>query len=405
MTIAKIELPPKLVPVFAGKPLGSYRYRGAHGGRGSAKSRSFATMAAVFGFMQPMRVLCTREFQNSIRESFHAELRTAIQTHKWLSDFYEIGVDYIRAPSNGTEFMFRGLRNNIGSLRSIADIDLTIVEEAEDAPEDSWLALEATVLRKEHSEIWPLWNPKFENSPTDKRFRKDPPNKSVIVEMNWRDNPFFPEPLEELRQRQQRNLDPGTYAWIWEGQYLTKSDALVLNGKCSVEAFTPAAHWSGPYFGADWGFSQDPTVLIKCWVYGDRLYIEYELYKIGLEITDTPASFRSIPGAESHIIMADSARPETISHCKRGGLNVVPAVKGTGSVEDGIAFLRGFERIIIHPRCTNIYAEASKYSYKTDRLSGNIMPDIIDAHNHGWDAVRYALEPIMKRNYVGFGVL
>jgi phage terminase large subunit len=394
MTTARIQLPPKLVPVFA-KPFGDVRYRWMYGGRGSGKSFNAAKMAAIFAYSEPKRVLCTREFQASIRESFHAELRGAIQSEPWLAQAYDVGVDYIRC-RNGSEFFFRGLRNQIGSIRSLSRIDLTIVEEAEDAPEDSWLALEATVLRQPKSEIWPLWNPKERGSPVDNRFRQHPPSNGVGVELNWQDNPFFPASLNELRIRQQETLDPGTYSWIWDGAYYTRSKAHVLDGKWLVDDFTPGPDWDGPYFGADWGFSQDPTTLLKCWINGRRLYIEHEFYQVGLELDDTTAKFRTVPGAERYTIRADNARPETISKVRREGLNIIAARKGPGSVEDGVAFLRSFEKIIIHPRCKHTADEARLWSYKTDRLTGEVKPDLVDADNHCWDAVRYALEPLIK---------
>ena len=152
MTTARIKLPPKLKPVFA-PARGSVQYRATYGGRGSAKSFTAALMAAVWGYAEPLRILCTREFQVSIKESFHAELKAAVASVPWLADHYDVGVDYLRG-KNGTEFIFRGLRHNVGSIKSLAKIDLTICEEAEDIPEESWLALEATVFRQAKSELW-----------------------------------------------------------------------------------------------------------------------------------------------------------------------------------------------------------------------------------------------------------
>lgn len=150
MTQVDVKLPPKLVPVFA-PPRGELRYRGAYGGRGSAKSFSFAKMAAIYGYMEPLRILCTRDIQDSIKESFHAELKNAIASEPWLAAAYDVGVDYLRG-HNGTEFIFKGLRHNISSIKSTAQIDLCIVEEAEDVPQYSWDDLEPTI-RTPKSEI------------------------------------------------------------------------------------------------------------------------------------------------------------------------------------------------------------------------------------------------------------
>lgn len=396
MTEATIRLPPKLHRVFT-PARGSVQYRCLHGGRGSGKSFSAAKMAAVWGYAEPLRVLCTREFQASIKESFHAELKAAIYSEPWLSAHYDVGVDYLKG-SNGTEFIFRGLRHTSNTIRSLAKIDLTIVEEAEDVPEASWLALEATVFRQPKSELWALWNPRSTDSPVDKRFRQRPPDNALIQELNWQDNPWFPEGLETLRKREQERLDPNTYAHVWEGAYLTNSDAQVLGGKWRVADFEPGPDWDGPYQGGDFGFAQDPTMAVRVWIGGDTLYVEREAGKAQLELDDTAAFIcRRIPDFEKYVTRWDSARPESISHLKRHGLPRSEAVeKWKGSVEDGIAFLRSFREIVIHSRCTEAIKEARLYSYKRDRHTGDVLPDLIDANNHVWDAVRYALGPMVR---------
>jgi len=394
---ARIELPPKLIPVFSPKR-GELLYRGAFGGRGSAKSFSFALMAAIWGYVEPLRILATRELQVSIKESFHAELKSAIGQYPWLQDHYEIGVDYLRG-KNGTEFIFKGLRHNTSAIKSLAKIDLTIVEEAEDVPEDSWLDLEATVFRQPRSEMWVIWNPRRENSPVDKRFRQKPPLQSAIVQMNHQDNPFFPPNLETLRKREQTRLDPATYAHIWEGAYLENSNAQIFAGKVVVDEFTPSPDWNGAYIGLDFGFAQDPTAAVKCWIHGDNIYVEHEAGKIGLEIDETASYITElIPDAGKYVIRADSARPESISYLKRNGLPKIEAVKKwAGSVEDGIAHLRSYKQIVIHPRCRELIKESRLYSYAVDRLTGDVLPKIVDEHNHYWDAVRYAITPLIKK--------
>ena len=401
------ELPPKLYPIFHPER-GEVQYRGAHGGRGSSKSMTFASVAALWGYLEPLRILCARELHSSIKESFHAELKSAIQARPWLAAHYDVGVDYLRG-ANGTEFLFKGLRRNISAIRSLAKIDLTIVEEAEDVPESSWVALEPTVLRQPKSELWLIWNPERDGSPVDLRFRKQPPSNALITQINYEDNPWFPPELDTLRRRDQERLDLATYAHIWEGEYLENSNSQVLSGKVRVAEFAPAADWHGPYFGADWGFAQDPTAGVKCWIHDERLYIEYEAGKVGLELDDT-AKFliQRLPEVEKHIMRADSARPETISFVKRRGLpNCTSVEKWSGSVEDGIAHLRSYKEIVIHPRCKETVRESRLYSYKMDRLTGDILPVVVDAYNHYWDAVRYALAPLIKTrnaNMTGYTV-
>lgn len=420
MSNAVVRLPPKLIPVFA-PARGSVTYRGAHGGRGSAKSFSFAKMAAVWGVVEPLRFLCTREIQASIKDSFHAELKAAIASEPWLEAAYDVGVDYLRSKINGTEFLFKGLYRNLTSVKSTANIDVTIVEEAEDVSEDAWVALEATVLRKPKSELWPIWNPKIEGSPTDLRFRSveaanDP--RYRIVELNHHDNPWFPDGLKRLMETQRKTFDAGKFAWIWEGDYLKNDESKIFAGRWEEGLRQVNDSWHGPYHGVDWGFSQDPTAGVRCWISPDEteIYIDAEGGKVGLDLDDTAKFLKGrIPGIERHEVIADSARPEAISHLakrvtQQGNVKadclpwIEGAVKGPGSVEDGLEHLKTY-RIIVHPACPEIQNEFKRYSYKVDRLTGEVLTTIVDKYNHYIDALRYALEKVMKAKNTQVGML
>lgn len=218
MTKAKIELPPKLVDVFTGEA----RYRGAYGGRGSGKTRSFATMAAVRGYQLAMagqvgQILCVREFQNSLADSSFTEIVAAIESVPWLKNFYDVGRNYIRTKCGRIEFNFAGLRHNIDSIKSKGRVHLCWADEAENISEEAWSKLLPTV-REDGSEVWPTWNPESEDSATHKRFRENMPEGAKIVELNWQDNPWFPEVLNQERINDKNNR-PETYDWIWEGGF------------------------------------------------------------------------------------------------------------------------------------------------------------------------------------------
>ncbi|EGT3589397.1 terminase [Proteus mirabilis] len=394
MTVAMIEIPPKLIPAFEG----NYRYRCSHGGRGSAKTRTFALMTAIRGYMAAMNgqsgvILCAREYMNSLEESSMEEVKQAIRSVPWLNDFYELGEKYIRTKCRSVNYVFAGLRHNLDSIKSKARILIAWVDEAESVSEIAWTKLTPTV-REAGSEIWVTWNPERDGSATDKRFRKNPPDNAVVVEMNYGDNPWFPSVLEEERLSDQERLDSATYAWIWEGAYLENSDKQVLANKYVVKSF-PDDLWQKAdrlLFGADFGFAKDPNTLLRQFILNDCLYIEYEAYGIGVELDHMPAFYDKIPESRKWPIKADSARPETISYLKRQGFNISAAKKWQGSVEDGITHLRGFKQIIIHPRCKETAKEARLYSYKTDRITGEVLPIIEDKNNHCWDAVRYGLD-------------
>ncbi|MAF06144.1 MAG: PBSX family phage terminase large subunit [Herbaspirillum sp.] len=400
MTTAQIELPPKMIKIFTGDA----RYRVAYGGRGSGKTRSFALMTAVKAYQlaeggKSGVILCAREYMNSLEESSLEEVKQAIISVGWLSDYFEIGEKYVRTKNRRVSYVFSGLRHNLDSIKSKARILLAWVDEAENVSDVAWMKLLPTV-REEGSEIYVSYNPELDGSPTDKRFRKDPPTECRIEEVNYWDNPWFPDVLEQERQSDQQRLDPQTYAWVWEGAYLENSDKQVLAGKYEVAEFEPERTWDGPYFGLDWGFANDPTAGIKCWVHDECLYIEYEAGKVGLELDDTGPYMRAkIPGIEKYVVRADCARPESISYLKRDkqGLPAIQAApKWSGSVEDGVQHLRSYRRIYIHPRCTETIREARMYSYKVDRLTGDIKPDIDDKFNHYIDALRYALAPLIQ---------
>ncbi|EOL5891933.1 PBSX family phage terminase large subunit [Providencia stuartii] len=395
MTVARIEIPPKLVPVFENEGV---RYRGAYGGRGSAKTRTFALMTAIRGYMaakngQSGVILCAREYMNSLEESSMEEVKQAIRSVPWLNDFYELGEKYIRTKCRSVSYVFAGLRHNLDSIKSKARILIAWVDEAESVSETAWTKLTPTV-REAGSEIWVTWNPEKDGSATDKRFRKKQPDNAIVVEMNYDDNPWFPSVLEEERLNDQARLDAATYAWIWEGAYLENSDKQVLANKYVVQSF-PDDLWKKAdrlLFGADFGFAKDPNTLIRMFILDDCLYIEREAYGVGVELDHMPAFYDEIPEARKWPIKADSARPETISYLKRQGFNISAAKKWQGSVEDGITYLRGFKQIIIHPRCKETAKEARLYSYKTDRITGEVLPVIEDEYNHCWDAVRYGLD-------------
>ncbi|MFA5952307.1 MAG: phage terminase large subunit [Hyphomicrobium sp.] len=220
MTTQRIELPPRLIPVFTGEAM----YRGAFGGRGSAKTRSFAKMAAVKGLMfaranQPGVIVCGREFMNSLDESSMAEVKAAIASEPWLAAAYDVGERYIRTKDKRIEFAFIGLRHNLDSIKSKARIRLLWVDEAEPVSETAWAKAIPTV-REEGAEIWVTWNPERKKSATHKRFRLDPPEGAKIVSLNWRDNPWFPAILNKTRLEDGAKR-PEQYDHVWEGDFVT----------------------------------------------------------------------------------------------------------------------------------------------------------------------------------------
>jgi len=402
MSIARINLPPKLVPVFAAK---NVRYRAAYGGRGSGKTRTFSKMAAVHGYRMGMSgrkgsILCGREYMNSLEDSSLEEIKQAIYSEPFLLNYYHVGDKYIKSQDGNIKFLFAGLRHNLDSIKSKSEVLLAWVDEADTVSDIAWRKLRPSV-RAAGSEIWATWNPEIDGSATDSFFIKNPPPGLAIANINYQDNPFFSDELENERLID-LSRDPDMYAHVWDGQYLNRFDAQIFAGRWEVKEFSPGRNWDGAYFGLDFGFSQDPTAAVKCWIYDEQLWIDHEAGKVGLELDHTPKYLIDrLPGIAAHVVRADSARPESISYLRRFGIPRCTGVKkGIGSVEDGIAFLKSFRRINIHPRCEDVRKEFRLYSYKVDRLTGDVLPQIVDKHNHYIDALRYALEPAIKaKNY------
>ena len=373
------------LPEWARDFLQPARYKIAWGGRGSSKSWTFARMLLLKAAAKPLRILCAREFQNSIQDSVHQDLSDQIKEMN-LSHAFIVQEQKIRSRA-GSEFLFKGLHGMSGdaaALKSLAGTDLCWIEEGQSVGLRAWRTLTPTI-RKKGSEIWVTMNPDLTTDPLY-RFIADPQPRSIVKRVNFMDNPWFHETELVDEMEWMRKTDPDAYAHVWLGECRTHSDAQILKGKTSIESFEPCDMWDGPYFGADWGFSQDPTALVKCWIWERRLYVEHEAWGVGVELDHTPALFDRVPGVRDHMIRADSARPETISYIRRQGFNIKAAEKGPGSVEEGIAFLRSFEKIVIHPRCIHMAEEARLYSYKVDRQSGEVTNKIDDRNNHTIDA-------------------
>lgn len=385
--IVRVQLPRKFTPLF--KP---YRYKVFYGGRGAGKSYGFALALLQRGVKKKLRILCTREVQNSIRDSVHKLLCTCIENSN-LESFYRITRDSITG-KNGTEFIFRGLKHDPQTIKSLEGVDICFIEEAQRISSESWDVLIPSI-RKKGSQIWIAFNPNLETDPTYQRFIVNKRENQVTVKVNYWDNPFFSDELR-AEMEYQKELDYDDYLHIWEGECKHASDAQIFKNKYVIEDFDSPLS-ATYYYGLDWGFSQDPTAVLRCFIVGDDLYIDYEAGGTQVELDLTYKLIDSIPDAKSHVIRADSARPESISFVRRQGYKIESVHKWSGSIEDGIEHIRSFKKVHIHSRCMETASEFVKYSYKIDRLSEDVLPTIVDKHNHYIDALRYALQPMIKR--------
>ena len=340
------------------------------------------------------RAACLREVQKSLKNSVKLLVEDKIR-QLGVSSLFEVYEAEIRTPGGGV-IIFQGMQNHTAdSIKSLEGFDIAWVEEAQGLSQRSLDLLRPTI-RKTGSELWFGWNPNKPTDPVDVLLRgPTPPADAIVVEMNYTDNPWLPDELKADLQDDLKR-DPDKFMHVWGGHYSLNSEARVFRNWTVREFEAPedAVH----RFGADWGFAIDPTVLVRCHIEGRELFVDYEAWEVGCEIDKTPALFDQIEGSRKFVIRADSARPETVSYMRRQGFRITPAIKGQGSIEDGVEFLRSFD-IVVHPRCKRVIEELTLYAYKVDEHTGDILPFLDDKNNHTIDALRYALEELRRSGF------
>jgi len=394
------------------------RYKVMHGGRAGAKSRSIGSSLIILAMQDQHLILCVREVQKSIKDSVKRLLDNQIK-RMGVEDYFHSTQTEIRCLLTGTIFIFHGLYQNIDSVKSIEGVTICWGEEAQSLSQKSLDILIPTIrtgtslgdeTEEEYqtekdkeflkeSELWFSFNPKNEKDPVYKMFVIGPPPPSSIVrEINYDQNPYFPE---ELRRDMEWDLkiDPDKHAHIWLGKTEKHSKKSVFFGYYKVVSDIPERPKNiAVRYGSDWGFSTDACTLIRLWADVDnkKIYITHEFYGNHVELDDIAPNFEKVhPDVKKWVIRADNSRPDTISHVKKKGFKIVSCKKGKGSIEDGVAFLKNHE-IIIHKRCVKTIEEFENYSYKVDKHTEEILPDIEDSWNHCIDPIRYAVEPLMK---------
>lgn len=408
------------------------------GGRGGMKTWQVGRSMLKKGFMHKEKMLCGREYQNSMADSVQALMKDQ-SSQLGLDEFYS-HTDSATSGRNGTEMLYKGLKNNINSLKSLEGMKRLWIEEAQTISQNTLDVLLPT-LRQPEIEIIITYNPDAEDDPIHKFVNGLPPELCYTTHVNWYDNPWLPEALkiqkdlrlrriEEATNDEERELEQEAYDRIWLGKCRGTSHSRIFAGKCMQQDFrverridevTGQAGYFingkpayGPYFGVDWGFSGSPTAACRVWISDECCWIDHELYEYRLDIDDTNEKLNAIPLLSEHIVRADPARPESISFCSRDHVNkhgnVIPGIKQLvgaekwpESVEEGIRILRGFRKIIFHTRCTNFYEESRLYSYKIDAKTGDVLRDIVKKFDNLWDSLRYALAPYIKRSGKGQG--
>lgn len=383
------------------------RYKTYWGGRGAAKSWAMAEALIRRASKEPIRWLCTREYQNSIKDSVHRLLKDFI-SRLGLNRQFHVTQTSITSEV-GAEFIFKGLHNNVDEIKSTEGLWGAWVAEAQSTSEDSWQILIPTVRGIsgvcEDPEIWADFNMTDENAPSYVRLVTNAQPGTIVHKVNYTENPYFPEVLRrEMEYLKKHDYD--AYLHVWEGMARTITDAVIFGKVARVEGFPDglaAMCLEGGgrmFYGLDHGFARDPYALTRSFIYKKKLYVDYEAFGVGVEFAGEMVDGKgeleqlldTVPGSRTWPIKADSSRPETISFLCNKGFQVSAADKWKGCVEDGIAHIKGFEEVVIHPRCKHMAEEARLYKFKVDRVTGDVLPIVVDKNNHGWDSIRYALD-------------
>jgi phage terminase large subunit len=376
------------------------RYKAIHGGRGKGASHFFADLWLEEQMAERIDVVCLRETLKSLEFSVKKLLEAKISEHN-AGAYFDIQDRRILAKRGGVT-IFEGMQNHTAdSIKSLEGFDRAWFAEAQRASNKSLTLLRPTI-RKPGSQLWFDWNPDQPTDPIDQLLRvhkkadgtmSEPPSDSIIVQASYYDNPWFPEELR-AEMEYDKARDPDKYANVWLGGYVGRSEARVFKNWKMEEFDTPAN--AELRNGGDFGFGADPSVGVQCYVIGRKLYIPHEVYRLACEIVDTPELFLGLPGCEKWPLICDSSRPETISHMRKHGFpKITSSLKGAGSVDEGVEWLKSYD-IIIHPRCVHTIDEFSSYKYKVDKLTDTVLPILEDKKNHVIDALRYACEGVRR---------
>jgi phage terminase large subunit len=375
------------------------RYRVLYGGRGGAKSWGIARALLIKAAQAPMRILCAREFQTSIRDSVHKLLVDQIDALGMMG-LYEITQSSIRG-RNGSEFFFVGLKNNISNIKSFEGVDICWVEEAQSVSRLSWNVLIPTI-RKEGSEIWVSFNPELEQDETYQRFVVSPPPGAVVQKINWSDNPWFPETLRAEKDSLKAR-DPAAYATVWEGVcrqtvdgaiFARELEAADIEGRIGRVAYDPAKPVHAVW---DLGWSDQTAIWFVQFIGMETRLIRYiedsqktithylaELQKFGY-VYDT----MHLPhDAQNKTLAANGRSIEEIVRAAGHRVAILPKVPVTDSINAART---------IFPNCWFDRENAGEglqclrhYRYEVDPDTGQFSRNPLhDQYSHGADAFRY----------------
>ena len=389
------EFPKKLIdPLFK-----KSRFKCLRGGRGSAKSWSVARALLIQAGEKPLRVLCTRETQKSIRDSVHKLLSDQIQLLGF-EEFYEVQQVQIRG-RNGSEFVFAGLSDQTAeSIKSFEGADRVWVEEAQVVSHRSWTILIPTI-RKPGSEIWVTFNPELDNDPTWQRFIEHPPQDCVSVEINWNDNPWFSDEMKATRIHDSLTLPKWEYDNIWEGKcrpavsgaiYAEEVAQLFADGRVGdfpYDSFAPVyAIW-------DLGWNDKMAIIIAQRHISQLRVIDYieddhktlDWYSRELRQRPYTISELFLPHDGGHADYRTGQSAQRILQDLGWRVNVLK----NAQVDEGIRAARmAFKSLYVNrSKCERLLDCLKRYRRAIPVNTGEPGSPLHNEHSHGADAYRY----------------
>lgn len=399
------QFPAKLECLFRPK-----RYKVAHGGRGSAKSWGFARALLILGAQRPLRILCAREIQKSIKDSVHRLLSDQIQA-LGLGSFYEVLETEIRG-ENGTLFLFAGLaQHTVESIKSFEGVDIVWVEEAQVVTKRSWDVLTPTI-RKDGSEIWITLNPDMETDETYARYvhlRPEESDELFCIQMNWRDNPWFPEVLERERQDTLRR-DPENYENIWEGKpkrvsagaiYRYEIEQLYEGNRVRLIPYDPLLKvhtvWDLGWNDAmTIGFFQRNGAELRCIDYIEESHRTLDWFVAQIERRPWRWGTDFIP----HDGRARNTQTGKSTEEALGAMGRKVQVLGADDIEEGIKTARlVFPRVYFDSDRTQRLLECLKrYRRSINQQTNEPGGPLHDEFSHGADMFRYACQAVEMMN-------
>lgn len=380
MRLKTIEIPVEFKDLFKG----DWREAAIYGGRYSLKSHTIARYLLIIARQEKTRVACFREFQSSIAESSHQLLSELISKYE-MNDF-EVQNNAIVNKVNGSDFIFKGLWNNEQSIKSIEGIDIAWVEEAQTVSTKSIEVLTPTV-RKDKSRIIYSYNRLLETDPIHTRLVIEGRPNTLIINVNYDiaiKYKFIPDVILNEIEDDKINR-PSLYKHKWLGEP-SGTERKIFKDWQIVKKIPHEAKLVSR--GLDFGFSNDPTVLVSIYKHDGGYIIDEEIYLKGLLNNQIATHIKNLAGNDI-IVVADSAEPKSIAEISIHGCYIVGVTKGKGSVKEGIDFVQS-QKISVTKNSHNVIRCYRNYLWKISK-DGTILNVPEHDFSDPMDAIRYGL--------------